>query len=388
MSEGNGHSAVIELDETRPMELKPAEEKRILRSAEIAIATTDRGTERLIGKKKVAIIGFAPSSYRLAPYAQNAIDHPEDGFELWGINELYKVPGIDDKKFSCWFDIHDRRDGDISQRDPNNIKWMRESKFPLGLYMQEHYDDIPGSKRFPLEEAIRFYRTTYFTNSISYQLALVGMAGRDPETLEVINPNEAYGEVHVYGVDMAQADSTPGADGGEYAHQRPSCEYFLGALRMLGIKVHLPDQTDLLFTPFLYGYQGDGQRFRKKLTARHNDLVERENMYRQQQQNFAINAAATEGAAKAFANAASTLFAGGKISKQDHDELQTHSAAVMAEVEKMKAQAQQALLNAAQIAGAKDGLVYIERAWTGSVETYTPNARLYEVPLPEIAPTA
>ena len=369
LSDQNGHGTVVLSD------LKDIEADRILRGAAIAVATTDR-SDVLIGQKKVAIIGFAPSSYRLAPFAQNAVDHPEDGFELWGINELYKLTEVEPEKFSCWFDIHDRRDGDISQRDPVNIDWLKARKFPLGLYMQDQYPDIPSSKRFPLEQAIRFYRTTYFTNSISYMLALAGMAGRDEKGV-VTDKAQAYGEVHVYGVDMSQNDQTPGGQG-EYLFQRPSCEYFLGFLRGLGIKVHLPDQTDLLFTPYLYGFQGDGQRFRKKLIQRNADLTERENGYKQQQQQHVLNAAATEGAAKAFANAAKTLLENKKISQEDHDELMKHSAATLVEAARLRDIAQQALFNAAQLAGARDGLSYVERAWTGSVETYTPDARLYE----------
>lgn len=372
---GNGSIAIAELSDF--------ETDRILRSAETAISTNDR-VRQSVGHKKAAIIGFAPSSYRLAPYAQNTIEHP-DGFELWGLNELYKIPGIPNDKFAAWFDLHDRRDGDISQRDPENITWMRAQKFPLGLYMQDHYEDIPNSKRYPLEQAIRFYRTTYFTNSISYELALIGMAGRD-ENGVVTDEAAAYGEVHVYGVDMAQADQTPGSDGGEYSAQRPSCEYFIAYLRGMGIKVHVPDQSDLLFTPFLYGYQGDGQRFRKKLTQRHADLTERENVYKNQQQNYMVNAAATEGASKAFANVAETLLQNAKISQADHDELKKHSVAVLAEAERLKNLAQQSLLNAAQISGAKDGLVYIERAWTGSIETYTPSARLRDDALGPMEP--
>lgn len=371
MSGSNGHGAVA------LAELSELEEDRILHGARVAVATGDRPDAKIVGKKKVAIVGFAPSTLRLAPYAQNAIDNPEGGFELWGINELYLVAGVPEAKFSCWFDIHDRKDGDISQRDPKNLAWMKAQKFPLGLYMQDAYPDIPNSKKFPLEKAIRFYRTTYFTNSIAYQLALAGMAGRDDDG-KVIDESEAYGEVHIYGVDMAQADATPGADTGEYGHQRPSCEYFMGFLRGMGIKVHVPDQSDLLFTPFLYGYQGDGQRFRKKLIQRHNDLSGRETEFRNQQQNFALNAAATEGASKAFANAAKILLENGKIKQEDHDELMKHSQSLLGESEKFKGQSQQMLMNAAQLAGAKDGLTYVERAWTGAVETYTPDARLRE----------
>ena len=202
------------------------------------------------------------------------------------------------------------------------------------------------------------------------------MAGRD-ENGVVVDPKEAYGEVHVYGVDMAQNDRSPGAQG-EYEWQRPSCEYFIAYLRGLGIKVYVPPQSDLCFTPYLYGFQGDGQRFRLKLTQRIADLVERENGYKQQQQQYAMNAAATEGAAKAFANAAETLLKSAKISQQDHDELVKHSQATFVEANRLRDMAQQALFNAAQLSGARDSMAFVERAWTGTVETYTPDARLYE----------
>ena len=45
-------------------------------------------------------------------------------------------------------------------------------------------------------------------------------------------------ELHVYGVDMAT--------GGEYAAQRPSCEYLLGIAHARGIKTEVPVETTLL----------------------------------------------------------------------------------------------------------------------------------------------
>ena len=378
MDEQNGHSAVVELSDF--------EIARITRGAEIALATNDRPQPKL-GLRKAAIIGFAPSSYRSAPFDRNAIDRPDGGantgYELWGINELYRIPEVNPEKFSGWFDLHDRRDGDISERDERNIEWMRKAAFPHGLYMQDHYPDIPNSKRFPLEQAIRFYRTIYFTNSISYALALFGMAGRD-DAGNITNEAEAYGEVHVYGVDMAQNDPTPGGQG-EYAWQRPSVEYFLGFLRGMGIKLYIPAQSDLLFTPYLYGFQGDGQRFRKKLIQRNADLAERETGYKNQSHQLMMNSAATEGASKAFANVAETLLKNGKFTQQDHDELIKHAQNTLSEAGRLREQAQQALFSAAQLSGARDSMSYVERAWTGAVETYTPDSRLFE-PEPKLEP--
>jgi hypothetical protein len=59
------------------------------------------------------------------------------------------------------------------------------------------------------------------------------------------------------------------ATSGEYAYQRPSCEYFIGYCEGMGIKFYLPDESDLLKTPFLYGFEDEKQDFmRKKLLAK------------------------------------------------------------------------------------------------------------------------
>lgn len=363
-------------------ELDTKEEERILRTVDIALGTNDKPGQKIVGKRKVAIVGFAPSSFRLAPYNFTVFDDPDNGFELWGLNELYKVPGVVDEKFSRWFDIHDRRDGDFSLRDPQNIQWLATRKFPI--YLQDHYPDVPTSVRYPVEEVIKRYRTTYWTNTISYELALAGMEGRYNEDVyaedgtllhrqgEIEDPTKAVGEVHVYGVDMAQADHTPGSDGGEYARQRPSCEYMIGFLRGMGIKVFLPEQSDLLFTPFLYGYQGDGQKFRAKLRSRHDELSGRSNSFRMERERLLLNAASTEGAAKAFDNVATELLKAAKISPADAEEFKTHAAGLMTQSQQFQAQAQQATLNQAGLDGAKDGLSYVERAWTGTIEQRGP----------------
>jgi hypothetical protein len=77
----------------------------------------------------------------------------------------------------------------------------------------------------------------YFTNSISYMIALAIY--------------EKYEEIGIYGVDMATGGfDTPN---GEYAHQRPSCEYYIGIAVGRNIKVTVPSSADLLKTRFLYG---------------------------------------------------------------------------------------------------------------------------------------
>lgn len=358
MSENGNGTAVAVLDELRPVDAG------ILQAARMAVHSNDRpdavgrGDPTLVGKRKVAICGFAPSSYREAPY-NNSTWTMENGCEIWGINELYKVPGV--TRWDRWFDLHDRKDGDISERDENNIKWMREQKCPF--YMHDQYPDIPSSLRLPIEALVEHYRTTYFTNSISYMIAVAGMEGRD-ERGWVIDPDKAFGEIHVYGVDMAQQDNTPGGQP-EYGFQRPSCEYFLGFVRGRNIKVYLPPQSDLLFTPFLYGYVGDPQRFRKKLKSRHAELGERVNYTKNQQLQAQMNAASTEGAARAFDNMAEELAKLGVVPPASIEEMKKKGAELHAQSQTFQQQAQGHLMSAAALEGAQDNLTYVERSWAG-----------------------
>lgn len=195
--------------------------------------------------KKVAIVGCADSKH-LAPF-----NDPE--FEIWGVNNLY--PHI--PRATRWFEIHQiTKQGDTYLRRGNVDfrgqkvneyleqlgQWAKTNNAPV--YMQRKCDIIPTSVEFPLKEVLEKFGN-YFTNSISYQIALAILEG--------------FQEIHIYGVDMA-VDS-------EYHHQRPSCEYFLGIAAGLGIKVFIPDQADLLKTRFLYGFQEPEQAAWKKKVA-------------------------------------------------------------------------------------------------------------------------
>ena len=362
MGEGE-HPSPIYLRREYVIELRPNEEA-ILENARLAVKTNDRpqargaGDPHLLGKRKVAICGFAPSSYRDAPYLNKSWTM-EKGCEIWGINELYKVPGV--TRWDRWFDVHDRNDGDISERDEDNVKWMREQKCPL--YMHDQYPDIPPSIRLPIEELVEHYRTTYFTNSIAYMLAVAWMEGRD-ENGWVVDPEKAFGEVHVYGVDMAQADPTPGGQS-EYGFQRPSCEYFLGFLRGRNIKVYLPPQSDLLFTPFMYGYVGDPQRFRKKLKSRHGELGERVGMSKNAMLQAQLNAASTEGAARAFDNVADELAKVGVVPPATVEELRGKGVELHGQSQRFTQEATGHQLTIAALEGAQDNLTYVERSWSG-----------------------
>ena len=184
--------------------------------------------------KKVAIVGFA-GTRDMAPY-----NDPE--IEIWSVNNLYKFIPRTDRIFQ----LH-RKDLLIGEHHGvtgrEHLEYLQNCGIPI--YMQEHYEDIPTSIKYPLEEMIEEFgmprlgdehtKDAYFTNTISFMIALA--------------IHEGFDEIHIFGVDMAVAV--------EYREQRPSCEYYIGIAKGKGIKIVMPAECDLLKTRFIYGYEDD-----------------------------------------------------------------------------------------------------------------------------------
>jgi len=200
-------------------------------------------------KKKVGIIGCAESK-SMAPFAEHA------EWEFWGVNNLnltLKGP------WSRWFELHSfaydginylrRGKGDFRGQP---VKQYMESlnSMNIPVYMQRPWDIVPNAVPFPLDNILKTFPRKYFTNTISWMIALALLEG--------------FEEIGIWGVDMAV--SSPLRQQNEYSHQRPSCEYFIGIAEGKGIKVHLPDQCDLLKTRFLYCFEDVQETaFNKKL---------------------------------------------------------------------------------------------------------------------------
>lgn len=193
-------------------------------------------------KDKLCIIGCSDSK-TLAP-----IDDP--GYEFWGVNNLFfSVPDV---PWTRWFEIHNITfDGlNFSRRGDRNFRGVSVDTYlskiaglKCPVYMQKVWPSIKNSMLYPLKEIVTRYGR-YLTNTISYQIALGIYLG--------------FSEISIYGVDMAV--------GTEYAKQRPSCEYFVGLAKGLGINVILPDAADLMKNRFLYGFEEQKEdRFQKKI---------------------------------------------------------------------------------------------------------------------------
>ncbi len=191
--------------------------------------------------KRVAIVGFAPSCIS-APYADESI-------EIWTMNFHHtQLP-----RSSRIFELHDW----AIVESEGFVESFRSSKVPV--YLQESRPDVPMSVTYPIREMASEFgvdgrANPYFTNTISYMLALAIAEG--------------FEEIQVFGVDMSHST--------EYGSQRPSCEFFLGIAKGRGIRLVMHPDSELLQTPFLYGYE-DGKRNAtvERLKSRHAVLAQR-----------------------------------------------------------------------------------------------------------------
>lgn len=95
--------------------------------------------------------------------------------------------------------------------------------------------EFPDARAYPLQEICNFVGANYFNNTIAYIIAYAMWFYPDLTDLALI------------GVDMSGE--------GEYVHQRPNCEFYLGMAKGKGIKVHIPEGCPLLNSSHLYGFE-------------------------------------------------------------------------------------------------------------------------------------
>lgn len=195
-------------------------------------------------EKKIAIIGYTPTREE-APWA-------DPTFERWACNNLH-LHLRPDQPWDRLYDLHDYK---TIVSDKPHEAFLRTCDKPL--YVWQPRPEWPASIAYPKETVLESFGN-YFTNSISWMVAHAILEG--------------VTELHIYGVDLAQ--------GTEYAAQRPSCEHMLGIAQGRGVKVFIPQTSDLLKTGALYGADDDSFIY-AKMQSREKELTGRLNAAQQQ----------------------------------------------------------------------------------------------------------
>ncbi len=202
--------------------------------------------------RKVAIIGKAPSSREFAPY-------DDESWEVWGVGDC----ALSVKRWNRSFELHDIHNGFTRWNQVYQDFLKGDHGKPI--YTFENHPDVKCSTAYPRREILSEFAALisdnegnplpYFTNSISWMIALA--------------IHEKVNEIGLWGVDMAQHGVGLQS---EYAHQRPSCELWLGVAVGRGIKVTIHQHSDLLKTPYQYGFDSEPSAMRLKYKARTGDL--------------------------------------------------------------------------------------------------------------------
>lgn len=235
---------------------------------------------------KIACIGSAPSSVRLAPYG-------DPTWKIFGCS-----PGVMQyaRRVHAWMEIHRWEPGVAGHPEtqkpwfsPEYVQWM--SRLPC-VFMHHPVPEIPGSVALPVEALVHKYGNIWFTSSLAWMMALSiedilerrqlraeqaeriakhhvpGTAlsetvpGKIDEELRPLMEGE-QDSIGLWGVDMAATE--------EYGYQRAGCQRFIEICATLGINVVLPPESDLMRPMPLYGIM-ESSPWHIKFLARKNEL--------------------------------------------------------------------------------------------------------------------
>lgn len=197
-------------------------------------------TEAAAQPLKVAIVGTAPTSRMMAPFA-------DPSWQIWtcSAGNVNALPRVD-----MWYEMH----AVIEMMAPENramaepfYAWLRE-KSDAGVFhvvMCEVNQFVPKAMPYPLEEMIKLFGRNWFTSSIAYMMAVAIARGAT--------------EIGLFGVDMAAGQE-------HYEAQRAGCTHFIEIAEARGIKVHVPFESSLKASTPLYGYW-EGSPFGRRLNA-------------------------------------------------------------------------------------------------------------------------
>jgi len=198
------------------------------------------------GADKIAIIGSAPSSIRLAPFRDKS-------WACWGCSP--GAYGFCERK-DAWFELHRWEPQEPGfPNDPNAKPWyspeyIRFMELMDGpVFMLQPVPSVKNCVLYPFEQMLKKYGPYHFTSTMAWMLAYA-----------IEQKPKAIG---LWGVDVSANE--------EYARQRPGVQHFLGLAKSLGIEIVIPPESDVLQPCTLYGIAETHPRF-VKLLARKAEL--------------------------------------------------------------------------------------------------------------------
>lgn len=190
------------------------------------------------GYSKIAILGTAGSSMTLAPFK-------DQSWAIWACSPG-AYPICAQNRSDVWFEPHRwlptppgmfGTPGTRPWFSPEFHQFLAKHKGPV--FMTETQSSIPSSVPIPYAQLIEKYGPYFWTSTIAYMIAMA---------IEQLGPRALDGEnvtIGLWGVDMSSNE--------EWAYQRPACQHFIGIAISMGINVVLPQESDLMRPPTMYG---------------------------------------------------------------------------------------------------------------------------------------
>lgn len=248
---------------------------------------------------KIAVLGTESNSCHLAPYG-------DPSWHIWGCSPgLYPIA----QRVDAWFELHRWEPPVIgvpsAQKPwftPEYVLWMGQRKCPV--WMNDKVPEIPSSRALPVQDLVKKWGDYFFTSSIAWMLAMAidtiqadrERRAKEAAALErVVKANDITAPaiapeqdcIGLFGVDMSAAE--------EYMWQRPGCHFFITMAHALKIRLVVPEESDILRPPPLYGISESWHRSIKFL-ARTDMLKARLRNVEIGQKNLADEAAFVKGA--------------------------------------------------------------------------------------------
>lgn len=214
--------------------------------------------------KELAILGTAPSRSQ-APFHNDSVT-------IWGVNGTLDCTDVE--RVDVVFELHPKRFWGI----PQITERLNVSGKPV--VMQDHYDEIPRSQKFPRDEVYdKFYlpsmgKCLYVTNTITWMI-LKGIL-------------DGFTAISLYGVHMEHET--------EYSYQQPNVSWAAGLVQGMGLidprySISVAGDSTLFKARYEYGFEEPSDLMRMMadredalkhgMDAERNKMVEaKENMLR------------------------------------------------------------------------------------------------------------
>lgn len=193
---------------------------------------------------KIALVGSAPSSARIAPYG-------DPTWQIWGCSPgLYGVA----PRVNAWFETHLWEPGQ-PWFSPEYVQWLKDLPGRgVALWTGAAVDALPGSQVLPADDLIEHFdpQRWFCTSSLFWMMAMAIAAGAK--------------KIGLWGVDMAANE--------EYEMQRAGIHHLTYEAIRRGIEVGTPMESDLFTPRFRYGVDEWTHSFRKA-RARRAELGQR-----------------------------------------------------------------------------------------------------------------